>query len=121
MEALRERFVVHMLGGLKVDDAIRGALQDSAAAAHAGLLAGTPFDAIVRVLGLRSLVDQGVEKLWEFAVTDWVQSSLSVIPGPVRIGDVPRPDCVEAHLPKDREPTGDDYRRAWDFCIGQTR
>jgi len=31
---------------------------------------------------------------------------------------VPRPDCMERHLPKDRRPTDEEFNEAWAQCAG---
>jgi hypothetical protein len=34
------------------------------------------------------------------------------------VGEVPTPQCVEAHLPKGRKPTPAEIRAAWKACEG---
>lgn len=120
MEPLRERFAHHMVEGLSPEASIRAALAEGAAFAHDSLLAGTPVGTIARALGLHGALERSVEQLWDFAVTRWMQLPLSVVPGPSRIGDVPKPDCIISHLPTGRPHTRDDYLRAWDLCLGST-
>lgn len=118
METLRERFASLMLEGLSAEASIRTALAEGASFAHDRLVAGTSASTIVRALGLHMPLERGVQQLWEFAATRWMQLPVLVLPGPSRIADVPKPDCVVSHLPTDRPPTRSDYLRAWDLCLG---
>lgn len=39
-----------------------------------------------------------------------------IILDPDTVSGVPDPDCMIRHLPRDREPTDEEIRRAWEAC-----
>jgi hypothetical protein len=42
-----------------------------------------------------------------------------VLPLPPELGALPNPSCIEALLPKDRPPTDQEIREAWEKCLGK--
>ncbi len=122
MEALRERFATHMLGGANAEEALRRTLEEAAAEmAQTARSGGGALEALARALGLNGLIDKGLDALLKFALTRWMRVPLSMLPTGGRIPDIPKPDCIEANLPADRAPTREDYLRAWEQCTGGTR
>jgi hypothetical protein len=120
MEPLRERFATHMLGGASADEALRRTLDEAAAEmAQTARSGGAPLEALARALGLHRLIEKGLDALLDFALTRWMHVPLSMLPIGGKIPDLPRPECVEAHLPADRVPTREDYLRAWALCTGE--
>ena len=46
--------------------------------------------------------------------------AVRIAPEGTGVEDIPSPDCMEKHLPKDRKWTEDDIGRAWDTCLKST-
>jgi len=118
MKQLGERFADLVGAGTSVEQAIRVVLTEAAAELKAGNSRGSRPEEIARALGLDKLVGAGVAALLKFAATRWMDVQFSVFPREGGVRDIPRPDCIEEKLPKDRPATREDYLRAWNVCTG---
>jgi hypothetical protein len=79
---------------------------------------GAPPDQVLWLLGF----DDAEKLAWdlqnvdrEVEIEEAVHFRIAFPGGSVR--GIPNPKCIQAHLPRDRKPTPDEIRRAWNACV----
>jgi hypothetical protein len=76
-----------------------------------------PIELLSTILRRGGTIELAIELIVRHLHSGDLVQGIIVRPG----GDIrglPRPACIEAHLPVGRKPSDDELRRAWDLCKG---
>lgn len=114
---LYESIRTHLNHGVPVNTAMRHAIEETIAVANIRLRHDEPLDQVLDDLCLTDIPNIRAH-LHPTAVTQpWsLGGPLQIVMPGKDIQGIPSPSCIQRYLPKDRQPTADDIRRAWQQC-----
>jgi hypothetical protein len=118
---LKDAFRLYLRSGVPSSTARGMAIADASHEASKMVASGiSPFNAL-RYIGLRNPEPvisrlQALGVPWPVTAIDPRAFNLVLGGENENIEDIPTESCLDAHLPKDREPTDEEIERAWEAC-----
>jgi|GEM_PF-3373008 len=119
---LKEDFTRYISHGLRPQDALECAIEDTIAYLSSCVSHGEPLPDAIRRLDLFSNEEfQNIKRVLSIGELHFQDNSeaLHYFVRPEKLSKIPSPICMERHLPKDRRPTRQDIEEAWNKCISR--